>query len=205
MNQRLNHTKQLSLWITQRVQKGGQRSWSITGSLKLRLEMEYFLESTGLSCWLTAKFLSSRRVVWGDPGLSWWADPPSSAQQPHYWKWISASWEQACHPTWHLVSCRMLRLGGLWGILKNKQMAEVPLLLERAWRRSEGSWHYPCVVALRTTLENFHTLHSSHTGETSIIQNQSDTFEFSIINSINTMKKPMHFRKDYSIVAESQI
>lgn len=49
---------------------------------EIRLEMEYFLESTGLSCWLITKFLSSRRVVWGDPGLSWGADPPSSVQQP---------------------------------------------------------------------------------------------------------------------------
>lgn len=77
-----------------------------------------------------------------------------------------------------------------------------------AWesmKEKRGELTLPCVVALRTTLENFHTLHSSHTVETSIIQNQSDTFEFSIINSINTMKKPMHFRKDYPIVAESQI
>lgn len=77
-----------------------------------------------------------------------------------------------------------------------------------AWESMKEKWGelpLSCVGALRTTLENSHTLHSSHTGEEFIIQNQSDTFEFSIINSINTMKKPIHFRKDYPIVAESQI
>lgn len=76
-----------------------------------------------------------------------------------------------------------------------------------AWESMKEKWGelpLPCVGALRTTLEDFHTLHSSHTRETFIIQSQSDTYEFAIISSINTMKKPMQFRKDYPTVAESQ-
>lgn len=90
------------------------------------------------------------------------------------------------------------------GVPKEQAYGRGPPAAWVSMKEKRGELPLPCVGTLRTTLESFHTLHSSHTGETFIIQSQSGTLEFAIISSINTMKKPVQFRKDYPRVAESQ-